>query len=81
MALLKLLSEKMARHSLLTCFVGSRAVYASAILDFRNWQFSINPPLGAVYRLDVMIGMPEMIKNTVLSNFHCFLSSPVQSDI
>lgn len=33
-----------------------------AILAFRNWQFSLNPPLGAVYRLDRMIGMPEVIK-------------------
>lgn len=65
----------------LTALPCSRAVYASAILAFRNWQFSINPPLGVVYRLDIMIGMPEVIKNTAVSNFHYFLSSPVQSDM
>lgn len=64
MALLKLqlMSEKMASHALLTCLLSSCAVYASAVLAFRNWQVSINPPLGAVYRLDIMIGMLEVIK-------------------
>lgn len=82
MALLKLqlMSEKMARHALLTCLLSSCAVYASAVLAFRNWQVSINPPLGAVYRLDIMTGMPEVIKNTAVSNFQYFLSSPVRSD-
>ena len=27
-----------------------------------------------------MIGVPEVIKNTAVSNFHYFLSSPVQTD-
>jgi len=52
------------------------------MIAFRNWQFSINPALGAVYGLDRMIGMPVVLKTTAVSNFyyHYFLNSTVQSD-